>query len=66
MEGRNAAGQQPSHGTYAGWNWHMKNDKKVCAACAKASADYQKRWRRRLKCAQGLGWPLRTPDYGIR
>jgi hypothetical protein len=37
---------EPQHGTYAGWNWHMKNGVQTCAACRKAQAEYQAARRR--------------------
>ena len=35
----------PKHGTYAGWNWHKRNDVAVCIACQEAQRQYKAAWR---------------------
>jgi hypothetical protein len=29
-----------NHGTYAGWNWHMREKVKMCIACREAKRQY--------------------------
>ena len=45
-------------GTYAGWNYHRRAGEAVCRPCLKARADYMAEYRKKGKCAPGLGWPL--------
>jgi hypothetical protein len=33
------------HGTYAGWNWHQRNDVPVCSDCKEAARQYMTKWR---------------------
>jgi hypothetical protein len=46
------------HGFYAGAMRHQLLGIPKCRPCKKAAADYQREWRKRGKCAPGLGWPL--------
>lgn len=33
------------HGTYPGWNRHMLDGERACAACRAFKAEYQRAWR---------------------
>jgi len=38
--------EQPEHGTYAGWNWHMKRSVPLCQPCRDANANYKREYRK--------------------
>lgn len=37
------------HGTYSGWNWHMRRHEPACDACRAANSQYQDEWRKTSK-----------------
>ena len=39
------------HGTYAGWNQHMKRGTRICRPCRKAQAKYMRSYRKRQRVA---------------
>jgi hypothetical protein len=47
-----------NHGTYGGYQTHVKRRDVPCDACCRALADYRRRYRNVRRCAPGLGWPL--------
>ena len=56
---RGARPQPISHGTYGGYQVHVKRRSVPCAACEAARKRYKAAYRlRRVRCAKGLGLPL--------
>lgn len=50
------------HGTYAGYQQHKIKGVPACQPCRKAAADYMRTYRKRGRCAPGLGWPLLSAE----
>jgi len=54
---------EEEHGTYAALQAHRARKEKPCTPCKRAAAVYMKAYRKRGRCAPGLGWPLQSaPD----
>lgn len=47
-----------SHGTYSGSVLHQVLRIPRCTPCKRAAAAYMADYRKRGRCAAGLGWPL--------
>jgi len=54
----------PPCGTDGGAQRHRRLKEPVCGPCQRAASAYVRGWRKRHKCAPGLGWPLREEEVG--